>query len=557
MGDAYIVVAKETGYESTPVTQGIVLRWDDVKGYLYATTETSHPPSTFAPLEIASDLALLGTLDIFHTATENDDHAVEIICDAAGFSDVKALDIDYITGALAALEDESVVLINIDETLSTGGRVSGFDVLSTTEGSAKIEGLFVGVGIHPIEQLSGVFVDGDTILVKASDQTVALSSGGGGNITLFVANTDTMTFGKSNKFEELEFLLSTGASGAGIKPTFEYSTGAGPTTWSTFGPTDGTNAFRNTGVIAWEDSDIPLWVVGDGSEFLIRITRTRSALTTKPVCDQVGFASANEFSWDKDALITAAGLSLTTGNLVVTAGDVTITAGNLTVGGTLGVTGITTFADNIVLGNGDKLVIHNTGELYKPAASVRVTLDSTGSQVFAIDTDNNSSGASYNWYKDAADAGGTLLMQLLENGNLTVSVGDAVITAGDLNMVAGDVLVDNVIGKTDEDSLLNLGVVSGGVQLQAAGSIVLNIDSDNDSTSQTLSVAKDAAGTTIMQIAESGILRLNFLTTAALQLPTLTTTQRDALTAVAGMILYNSTTGTFQGYDGAWKDLPA
>ena len=36
----------------------------------------------------------------------------------------------------------------------------------------------------------------------------------------------------------------------------------------------------------------------------------------------------------------------------------------------------------------------------------------------------------------------------------------------------------------------------------------------------------------------------------------LTTTQRDALTAVNGMILYNSTDNKFQGYeDGAWVNL--
>src|SRR3990167_5062040 len=37
------------------------------------------------------------------------------------------------------------------------------------------------------------------------------------------------------------------------------------------------------------------------------------------------------------------------------------------------------------------------------------------------------------------------------------------------------------------------------------------------------------------------------------KLPALTTTQRDALTAVAGMVLYNSTTGQVEGYNGsAW-----
>ena len=39
-------------------------------------------------------------------------------------------------------------------------------------------------------------------------------------------------------------------------------------------------------------------------------------------------------------------------------------------------------------------------------------------------------------------------------------------------------------------------------------------------------------------------------------LPRLTTTQRNALTAVNGMIIYNSTDNKFQGYEnGGWANL--
>jgi hypothetical protein len=45
-------------------------------------------------------------------------------------------------------------------------------------------------------------------------------------------------------------------------------------------------------------------------------------------------------------------------------------------------------------------------------------------------------------------------------------------------------------------------------------------------------------------------------TTGALLLPRMTTTQRDALTAVNGMLIYNSTDNKFQGYEnGAWANL--
>jgi len=46
-------------------------------------------------------------------------------------------------------------------------------------------------------------------------------------------------------------------------------------------------------------------------------------------------------------------------------------------------------------------------------------------------------------------------------------------------------------------------------------------------------------------------------TVGALILPKMTTTQRNALTAVKGMIIYNTSTDAFNVYDGAWKAVTA
>lgn len=268
---------------------------------LTATQTLSNKTAT--TLGVGASPSTLDTLDVDgsilleHTAAEADDHALEIDCDAAGFSDVKALDIDYISGAIGATEDEAIILVNLDESAATGGDITALEILAT-EGSAQINGLFVGALVNPVEQLSGVFTDADTVLNKAVDVTTDVSGGGAGNISIFVADNDTLTIGSSAKFEELEFLLDTGSSGAGIAPTWEYSTGVG--TWATFGPVDGTNGFRNTGVAAWLDSDIPSWAVGTGTEFLIRITRTRNSLSTTPIVDKIQVTAATLFSWDKD-----------------------------------------------------------------------------------------------------------------------------------------------------------------------------------------------------------------------------------------------------------------
>jgi hypothetical protein len=242
---------------------------------------------------------VIGCIDNVHTALESDDHGIQTSTNAAGFGDVKAINISYITGNIGLGDEEGVILANIDESASTGAaRIVGYEVISTDQGSADVYHSESGAGVSPILQQSGTFADADSILVLAADQTTALSSGGAGNISIFVADNDTITIGSSTKFEEIEFIIDTFASGSGVAPTFEYSTGVG--TWASFTPTDGTNGFRNNGIVLWSDTDIPSWAVGTGSEYLIRITRTRNTLATTPILDLVQIAAVVEYKWDKN-----------------------------------------------------------------------------------------------------------------------------------------------------------------------------------------------------------------------------------------------------------------
>ena len=266
-------------------------------GFEWWTDETdSHNLTSTSKMSLTADgelHTLCQTID--HTATEADDHALEIDCDAAGFGDVKAIDVAYDTGAITTGQDESIILVNIDESAATGGDVTALEVLAT-EGSANINGMLTGVGVNPIEQLSGVFVDMDSALVNATDRLTDFTTAGS-DVQMFVADDDTVTIGSSAKFEEIEFLLAITAN-LSIRPDFEFSTGSG--TWTTFTPVDGTNGMRNTGVIAWLDGDIPTWAVGTGSEYLIRITRQRNTLSTPPTESKVQIAAATEYKWDKD-----------------------------------------------------------------------------------------------------------------------------------------------------------------------------------------------------------------------------------------------------------------
>lgn len=317
---------------STLVEDNSDLFWDNTNKRLAVGTAT--------PLDTVH---VVGAAEVDHTATVADDHAVEICCDAAGFGDVKALDIAYTIGALSAGEDEEAILINIDESAAGGGNMAAVEVLATGEGSATLYGLETGAGVNPILNLSGTFGDMDYVryTVSGGGETDGLTAftSTGTDVTLFTADNDYVIIGDAATFEEIELILDTVASGSGIAPTFWFSTGGSG--FTQFTPTDGTNGLRNNGVILWLLGDISgTWATNASGNYEIKIIRTRNSLSTAPIEDLVQIASVTEYRWDKDGALTIASIDSGTWS-----GD--------TIAVNKGGTGAATFTDGaILLGSG-------------------------------------------------------------------------------------------------------------------------------------------------------------------------------------------------------------
>lgn len=131
--------------------------------------------------------------------------------------------------------------------------------------------------------------------------------------------------------------------------------------------------------------------------------------------------------------------------------------------------------------------------------------------------------------------------------------GDYTVETGDIEVPLGEVHVGVVRGQTNTNNTLDLDVSLAAVTVKSDGNLNLSANADASGAGQ---IGFIVDTTTVGSFNAAGHLDLTPTTTHALILSNLTTTQRDALTPVVGMIIFNTTTGTFQGYDGAWANLP-
>jgi hypothetical protein len=549
-------------------------------------------------LEIEGD----GTIICNHTSAEADTHTLEILHDAAGFADTKALDIVYTTGASTG--EEEAILINIDKSGSSSGNINGMVVLAT-EGTATSDALLVGAGTAPLLHEVGAFADQSPGNIDNNGSTVAVGALSG--VDLFVNDNDYVIVADAAQFEEIEFLLGVAASGSGIAPTFEFSTGTGPLAWTSFSPIDGTNGLRNSGIMAWTADDVPAWIT-DGGVYKIKITRTRNTLATVPQANNNGIkvAAIVEYGWDENADVTTNvmdanayvenGVNSTTlrevgavTNMVASSshafGTITSATQNTIIGnaaapaltegdqntiiGSTNATLLTTADSNVIVGNNNMTACTTAGN--------NICIGSfTGGAIATGATYNVLIGGSANVSSDAiTDAigiGPSALCDVsrhmvLGNGSAPTSLTSvkpgltAVTDLGLSTRQFKDLHLSGTVNCVDYSQVDSVPVMtlkdSSSLGSFAAHQILLTDSADATQASfitdtAGLNIASNA-GDIVLKPGSSSDNVIVETTTGAFIPPPLTTTERNALTAIEGMIIANETTNCLDYYDGtAW-----
>ena len=277
----------------------------------------------------------LGVLRLNHTAGVASTRAIHLDVDTNGFGDTHAVGINYIATGYTSSMSSRVLDVAIDTDAATGGDIHVLAVSKTGAGVlGNVYALEAYADVNPILQKTGTWANITQAWAVSgaayTDVTSNLSSISS-NATLFAANNDYLYIGDDNAFSQINVSLLTFASGAGVKPTFEFS--AGSSVWTAFTPADGTNGFRQEGLIGF--GTLSGWTadtVNSVSKKWIRIQRTQNTLTTVPVEKLIQIMTPTTYSWDKlgnVSVLTYNGNTITasSGTLTLAAGK-TLTANN-------------------------------------------------------------------------------------------------------------------------------------------------------------------------------------------------------------------------------------
>jgi len=260
----------------------------------------------------------LGVMRYEHTPSIDDTRVIHIDIDANSHPDTHGIFARLLATGIATGESIMAYEATLDKADSTGGCVDNERINTGGAGSAVAHASHVGADVVVIHQESGTFGNveqawdengGFTDVTAAFNSTVT-------DVTIFSANADMVHVGDAADFDSLQVNLDTFASGAGVRPTFEYSI-AGPG-WTTFVPNDGTNGFRASGTISWDSTAFVAWAavnVNGATKKYIRITRTQVGLGTSPIEDTIQVLASNIYEWDENGDVsindlTAAGVVL-------------------------------------------------------------------------------------------------------------------------------------------------------------------------------------------------------------------------------------------------------
>ena len=201
-----------------------------------------------------------GAFRMEHKPTIENNRPITLNIDVNSQANTHGVFVDIITTGLVAGEVVQGLSVLVDKSTSTGGTIRALSMDSAGVGSANSVTGHAGVGVNVISQLVGTFGNLEQVPTESGgfyvDITTA-SAATGTDATMFAVDNDALYLGDAATFNELEFNLETVASGAGIKPTFEFSI-AGPG-WTVFTPADDTNGMRLSADIFWVISELSSW----------------------------------------------------------------------------------------------------------------------------------------------------------------------------------------------------------------------------------------------------------------------------------------------------------
>lgn len=244
-----------------------------------------------------------GVMRFLHTPAITDTRVIHFDVDANGMADTNVVFVALKATGISAGEAVMGWEITLDKANSTGGAMEGLRVGTAGAGSAEAHALHVDPGVVVIHQEAGSFSNIEQAWDEDggfADTTVAFRTDGT-DVAIFSDLDDKVYVGNAADFNAIQVSLLTEASGAGVKPKFEFSI-AGPG-WTPFVPNDGTNGFRASGTIAWTEGSLSGWTavsVSGASKKYIRITREQVGLGTSPVEKLIQTLLSVEYKWDEN-----------------------------------------------------------------------------------------------------------------------------------------------------------------------------------------------------------------------------------------------------------------